>query len=381
MKKIAYMSEIFPNLSETFIIDQMIYVASQGHQVTVYYDHLKTEEVDILNKLTSFNIRFKKRWVGGWLLQKLLKYVPYRFKYLVSRIFDCVSDFQLNTYDTVLAHFGQNGLRLAYSKKYGFFNRPFITFFHGNDIGSVLKDGKLDHYKVLLKSDATLLPVNGYFQKLLIDSGANIHKTHVYHMGIDCDAMPFEPPQFVRPIKFLSVCRLVEKKGIFFAIEALNAIHKTHPEIDWQYNIIGGGPLQDELKQVVKNYGLESKISFLGSMAHDNVQLKMKDADFFILPSVTAKSGDVEGIPVALMEAMGMGLIACSTYHSGIPELIVQKKSGFLSAEKDSTNFAENILWAIQNPDECKTISQEARLTVEQNFNKKTLYQELLNYL
>lgn len=380
MKKIAYVLEIFPNLSETFIIDQMIYVASQGHSVTVYCDQLKTEESDILNRLNSFNIQIRKRWVGEKFLNKLMKFVPYRFKYLFARAFDCASDFSLNKYDIILAHFGQNGLRLAHSKKYGFFNRPFITFFHGNDIGSVLKDGKLNHYKVLLKSDGTFLPVNQYFKNILINSDADTSKTHVYHMGIDCDEINFHLPQFENNIKLISVCRLVEKKGICYVVEALNLINKTHPHLDWQYNIIGDGPLKEELQKLVESYGLEEKISFLGAMSHEDVKINMLNADFFILPSITAKSGDVEGIPVVLMEAMGAGLLTFSTYHSGIPELIEHKKSGLLSAEKDSSQLAENILWAVQNPDECKIIAQHARSYVEENFNKKALYQQLFNY-
>ncbi len=381
MKNIAYVLEAFPNLSETFIIDQMIYVASEGHKVCLYYDHLNTQHSQIIEKVKSFDIQFKERWIGAKLLKTFMKFVPYRFKYLLMRAFDALSDGGLNKYDMVLAHFGQNGLRLAYSKKYGAFKKPFMTFFHGYDVGGVLKNGRLDHYKELLKSGDIFLAVNGYFKDLLVTSGAPSAKTHVFHMGIDCDDIHYKEPEFKEPIKFISVCRLVEKKGIQYVVEALNDIHTSHPHLNWEYHIIGDGPLLNDLKQRVNDYNLGYKISFLGSMPHADVKAKLSTSDVFVLPSVTAPSGDVEGIPVVLMEAMGTGLLACSTYHSGIPELIEHQKTGLLSAEKDVKQLAANMLWVVQNPEQCKMLTQNARAYVEQEFNKETLYKQLLNYL
>ena len=73
----------------------------------------------------------------------------------------------------------------------------------------------------------------------------------------------------------------------------------------------------------------------LGRQSQATVKQYLDASDVFLLPSVRAVSGDMEGIPVALMESMAEGLITVSTYHSGIPELIENNVSGYLIKEHD----------------------------------------------
>ena len=92
---------------------------------------------------------------------------------------------------------------------------------------------------------------------------------------------------------------------------------------------------------------------------------------------MTAADGDVEGVPVALMEAMAAGLIAVSTYHSGIPELVENQRTGFLAPEKDVAALAAHLIWIAENPAAAEPITLAARAHIEAEFNNDILNDRL----
>jgi len=95
----------------------------------------------------------------------------------------------------------------------------------------------------------------------------------------------------------------------------------------------------------------------------------MKNSHLFILPSIEAKDGDKEGIPVVLMEAMATGIPVISTYHSGIPELIEDDKTGYLVKEKNIEELYKKMLQVIENYDSMNKITHNARKKIEKDFN------------
>lgn len=98
----------------------------------------------------------------------------------------------------------------------------------------------------------------------------------------------------------------------------------------------------------------------------------LDDADVFLLPSVTGADGDMEGIPVALMEAMAVGIPVVSTLHSGIPELVEADKSGWLVPENDARALAQRLAAAFSqlDTDELAPVVKRAR-KVEHDFNRR----------
>jgi colanic acid/amylovoran biosynthesis glycosyltransferase len=107
------------------------------------------------------------------------------------------------------------------------------------------------------------------------------------------------------------------------------------------------------------------------------VKARLAQADLFILPSRAAGDGDMEGIPVALMEAMASGVPVLSTFHSGIPELIEHGVTGLLGPERDHAVLAANILMLIDNAELRSRIVIAARQKVERDFNQTKLLDEL----
>lgn len=104
----------------------------------------------------------------------------------------------------------------------------------------------------------------------------------------------------------------------------------------------------------------------------------MKETHIVLLPSVTSRKGDMEGIPVFLMEAMAMGKIVVSTYHSGIPELIQHKVNGYLVRERDAEGLSQTIQEMLSSVETWRPIADQARQTVIERFNIDCLNKRLL---
>lgn len=126
---------------------------------------------------------------------------------------------------------------------------------------------------------------------------------------------------------------------------------------------------------------LGKEVIFLGARTQEVVSDYLNESDIFLLPSVTAKDGDMEGIPVALMEAMAIGIPVISTFHSGIPELIKDRKSGYLVQEHDANAIAEIITEIIDNPNVLADICLCAKKTIDEEFDQDKSYSRMLNIL
>ncbi|MGV2831203.1 glycosyltransferase [Myxosarcina sp. GI1(2024)] len=203
-------------------------------------------------------------------------------------------------------------------------------------------------------------------------------KIIVHHMGINCDDFAFIPrePTADSSTKLVSVCRLVEKKGIEYAIRAVAKLARSRRNIE--YNIVGDGELKPKLQELITELNIGDRIKLLGWKQKTEVIDLLNNSDLLLAPSVTARNGDREGIPVALMEAMAMGLPVISTLHSGIPELVEHGVSGFLVPERDSDAIAEKLEYFLEHPEVWTEMGKAGREIVTQNYNIDKLNNRLV---
>jgi colanic acid/amylovoran biosynthesis glycosyltransferase len=374
--RVGFVVGQFPTLSETFVISQMGGLLQRGASVGVVCNGIADyaypdREKEPLSRLLPET----RDWWGGISgLRPRIDRLPPSVKDKVSTALDGLSARRLNDFDVIVAHFGHNGARVARLKKRRPIDPPIVTIFHGYDVGVPLHEAGLDRYRDLFRLGTLCLTVNDLFRQILIKAGASPERVAVHRMGIDVTQIPYarQPRQGVT-LQLISVCRLAEKKGTEFALRALGRLRISNPDLDWRYTIIGDGPLRDDLQRLAGQLGISDRVAFLGGLPHQEVKLWLSRSHVFILPSVTASNGDVEGIPVALMEAMASGLTVLSSYHSGIPELIEDRKTGFLAAEKDVDALAERIRWIAEHPQECEQIAVAARRKVETEYNTELL--------
>ena len=271
--------------------------------------------------------------------------------------------------DIVLCHFGPNGdlmvrLRRAFNAAW-----PVATFFHGYDISVLLDKQGPGVYDRLFRAGDLFLPVSGLFRKRLVDLGAPADRTVVHRMGVRPDTQSVTVVRGVadqrREFVFVSVGRLVEKKGQEYAIRAIAQCRQMDPGINFRLIIIGDGPLMSKLYNMIRRLRLTGIVRMEGSLPREKIQEKLLMADAFVLPSVTAKDGDMEGSPVAISEAMAAGLPVVATRHGGIPEIVDDEVTGLLVAEKDVGALAEAMCRIARDRDLALRMGDVARRKVE----------------
>lgn len=281
----------------------------------------------------------------------------------------------------IIAHFGPTGVLAANLRALGLIEGPIYTVFHGFDLSqhSVLTR-HADDYRRLFAQGERMLPISTLWSRKLETLGCAPEKIQVHRMGVDLDSFRYVSPAGSagvqsRPLRVVSVARLVEKKGVRYLCEAVAQLVKRGVPVE--LDVIGDGPLQAELETLVAEQAMERHIRIRGRRDKAYVQAALRDADIFALPSVTAADGDQEGIPVSLMEAMASGVPCLSTVHSGIPELIEDGVSGWLVPERDAEALADKLARIQQGDYDLPSIARHARDTVEARFNQSRLHDQL----
>jgi len=399
--KIAFLVGEFPSLSETFVLDQITGLIDRGHEVDIYASPFKTGKTkkahpDVAKYQLLQRTYYHPSIPSNYLLRllkglrlflvclpnhlavmlKSLSVKKFGKQALSLRLLYNIIPF-LNPvpsqYDVIFCHFGPNGLRGSIMRDLGLIQGKLCTVFHGFDLtGYLQREG--DHaYDELFQLGDLFLPISDRWKQKLIALGCPPEKIQVHHMGIDCDKFMFTPRQISADgvIQIVTVCRLVEKKGVEYGIRAVAHIRDRYPKI--QYTIIGDGPLKSDLEMLVAELKISDMVHLVGWKQQDEVIEILNQSQIFLSPSVTACNSDQEGIPVALMEAMAMGMPVVSTFHSGIPELIEDGISGYLVPERDIDGLAAKIWTLIQHPELWAKLEQEGRCQVEEEFNNEKL--------
>ena len=210
--------------------------------------------------------------------------------------------------------------------------------------------------------------------------GCPREKVHVTRMGIEPEKFNFRPRKaFHQPLRIVSVARLTEKKGLDVAVKASEILRDKGGQ--FEFTIIGNGEQEGMMREHIARAGLKEMVSMPGFKPQEEIRQALNDADIFLLPSKTAADGDMEGIPVALMEAMAVGLPVVSTYHSGIPELIQNNISGWLVSENDADELAATLLRLSRGDIDVAPVVAAARHKVETEFNQHIAYGELAKIL
>jgi colanic acid/amylovoran biosynthesis glycosyltransferase len=189
-------------------------------------------------------------------------------------------------------------------------------------------------------ADAAFVVAISDFNLRLLSRYGDVSHVHVIRSGIDTSAIRFRPRAVPTegPVNALCIASFQEYKGHSVLFEALAGSHELGRV---QLDLVGGGPLREELERKARELGIAGRVRFLGTMREDEVRDLLDRADLLVLPSVVAKSGQMEGVPVALMEALAAGVPVVSTRLSGIPELIADGETGLLAEPGDPVGLRE----------------------------------------
>jgi len=181
--------------------------------------------------------------------------------------------------------------------------------------------------RMVLRNAVAVTTMNSDMRDRLLDLGAVPSRTHVLPMGADLTTIrPIAASQHRVPGRVLFVGRLVEKKGAAALIEAMRLVGDLDLDLELELCIVGDGPLEKELKQQAE--GL--RVRFLGALKRPQLAAEYGKATVAVFPSVRAASGDQDGLPVALLEAMGAGCAVVASRLPGLADVVEDGVSGIL---------------------------------------------------
>lgn len=401
--KVAFIVSYFPVLSETFILNQIVGLKKCGYEVDIYAEkprndpkvHPDVERYNLLSHTYYATEMPKNRF---WRLLKSIGLILTNFPKAPALILRTLNVFKYGkkygsltllyevlpwlrqglSYDIIHCHFGTNGLKGALLQEVGAIQGKLIVTFHGMDVNVIPRQYGVDVYKQLFQQ-GDLCTVNTDFTRdRVIELGCPRNKIVKLPVGFQVSQYDFGDRKLNcgEPVKIITVARLVEKKGIEYAIKAIAKIAKDYPNII--YRIVGDGILRESLEALVLDLKISDNVKLLGWMTQEQVRQLYDDSHIFILPSVTAADGDREGQALVLQEAQAMGLPILSTLHNGIPEGVLDGKSGFLVPERDADALAEKLRYLVTHPEVWANMGRAGRAYVEERYDIEQLNEQLV---
>ena len=278
------------------------------------------------------------------------------------------------------AHFGTNAVyALPLARRLGV---PLVTTFHGHDATlsapALLGSPEGVYYRLLrdrlAREGSVFLCTSAFVRDRLLALGFPASRTRVHYIGVDCEAIRRREPT-EETATILHVARLVAVKGTEYLIRAFATVAARRPEVPLV--VIGAGPLERRLRRLAASLGLGSRVRFLGARPHGEVLDWMRKASMLVLPSVRTASGRVEGLGMVALEAAASGVAVIGSRVGGIPEAVIDGRTGFLVAERDVAALGRRMLDLLDDPALRHRFGAEARAHVEQHFDMRRQTVEL----
>ena len=245
-------------------------------------------------------------------------------------------------------------------------NIPYIVHVHGYDITSELNDPAYrKEIKKVFLSVKYIIAASYFIKRLLVLEGCPAEKIEVIRLGVDVDSI--SPLSWVerkknRPsIVFLG--RLTEKKNPIALLYAFDIVKKQIPEAT--LTIIGQGYMQKEIESRIETLSLKDSVVMLGALPREKSFSIMNKHWIYAQHSVTSVHGDKEGYAISPAEAAAHELPVVSTIHNGIPEHVINGKTGFLVPEFDYEKMAERMIELLRNPGLCEQMGKAGRENIK----------------
>ncbi len=271
--------------------------------------------------------------------------------------------FKQKKIDCVLAEYGPTAERYLECVKE--LNIPLIVHFHGYDASKYDVLRKCENYHRIFSYASYVVVVSKKMRDDLIALGCSKNKLVLTPCGPDPDFLKITPT-FSKQ-QFIAAGRFVDKKAPYYLLLSFAEVVKDFPNA--QLIMAGQGELWNTCKNLSVTLGLEKNVSLPGIISPEQFQGYLSESLAFVQHSVIAEDGDSEGTPVAVLEASAAGLPVISTYHAGIPDVVIDGETGLLVQEHDYMSMAKKMKQILKNPDLGKYLGENGKIRIQQNFS------------
>ena len=295
---------------------------------------------------------------------------------IFSHVPDFVSLLKKHKIDVVLAQYGPAGVQLMEICNKA--NVSLIVHFHGFDASE--KDTLSLYekaYQQMFVEAKKIIAVSQAMKSKLISLGCAENKIALIPCGPNI--LFFEnKPKFISNT-FFAIGRFVDKKAPYLTLMAFNELLKEFPNA--KLKMAGIGELLNTCKNMVKAWKIQDNVAFLGVIKPEETRAEMQNALAFLQHSVIADNGDSEGTPVAVLEAQAAALPVISTYHAGIPDIVIDNETGFLVQETDVFSMKEAMKKILMDKELAKRLGENGRERIKENFTMEIYINKLRTVL
>lgn len=387
--QIAYIVSRFPKLSETFILREMITLEKAGWKVCLYPLILEKAAVvhpeakPWLQSLIYFPwLSMKVVLVNIKLLFKSpLKYISLWMKVILGNLKSAgflsravmlfpksiliAEDLKKKNVSHLHAHFATHPAMAAWIIHQVTGISYSITV-HAHDIyvnRSMLESKLRDASFIVAISDFNREFLARHYGDWVKD------KIKIVHCGIDTEIYTYLPGKDSTNEKktLVSIGSLQPYKGMQYLVKACAILMDRG--VPFICKIVGDGEERDSLTELIAQLGLKEHVQLLGAKTQDEVAGLLRETYCYVQPSVITKTGKMEGIPVAMMEAMASNVPVIASNLSGIPELIRHGETGYLVPPGECQLLADAIEYVINNSQEALRIGASGRELVRTEFD------------
>jgi colanic acid/amylovoran biosynthesis glycosyltransferase len=388
--KIAFVVECFPRISETFILDQATGFLDLGHDVMIlslwnpdapFPHHRDIEQYQLLNKTEYLNYTpgpfrgrmqrwryFARHFPGAfyhWVRHSPAKGGPrLPLRCLFGRHIQKTYPLLAPQVDLVYCHFGTTARELSFLRHD--LKKPFVVAFWGYDV-DLLPEKNPGVYEEVFGTFDLCCTSSQYLSNKLIALGCPQERLLIQPIGLKTDALKrFPLSRGQKPLRLLSVGRLVEEKGYVFSLKAVSQLRG-----DVEYCIIGDGPDREKLIRLIGELGLEQRVKLLGNRTREDVFEAMARSDIHLCPSLRESFG------VANMEASFFQLPVLASRVGGVPEVVQDGRTGLLVPPGDIDAFTDALQYLVDHPEDRMRMGEAGRRLVEAQFDHHSLMRHL----
>jgi colanic acid/amylovoran biosynthesis glycosyltransferase len=397
--RVAFMVGQFPSVSEVFILQQIAGLIGLGCDVRIFAEPPQSNQIvhglyarySLESRVTYRPpndpaaawrfVRHRRAGTPGHGLRKTLGIANFLARSLLtpssspaSHLIDVLLD---EPFDIVHAHFGSIA---RHCSSIGTLQRGarLVTTFHGYDANVEPNRWKKPVYRELFRRGHAFTVNSHFLERRLVELGCAPQKIDILRIGVDLEKFEFRERHLNagEPVQLLSIGRLVEAKGFLSAVRAVARLVQAGHRLE--YRIIGNGPQEAELRQLIERLGVQAHVKLLGPRNHEQLSRLYHESHLLVLPSIRTARGDQETQGLVVQEAQATGMPVVVSDVGGVREGILVGQSGVSFASGNVEALADCIAELAARPESWPEMGRRGRALVERAYSLTALNQQLL---
>jgi phosphatidylinositol alpha-1,6-mannosyltransferase len=269
-----------------------------------------------------------------------------------------------------------------------FINFKLAVFLHGLDFSRATRSSWKNFItRKILKRANLIICANSYTAKLVNDFLGSNNKIKIANPGVD-STKPIARADLINGLKtnyglfdnfvFITICRLVERKGVASVLEVMPTILQENPNV--RYIIIGAGPEEERLKKMITDPSLSGKVFLINNATDDYKWAWLEIANALVMPTLNL-NGNYEGFGIVYLEANLFAKPVIATDNGGVHDAVIDNLNGLLIKPNDAKALEEAMLSLINDKELCLKLGEQGRIRAIKEFSWPIIVQKIYTFL